>query len=685
MDDEDAACIAAATFMNVLCGKATYGKMGGAIKINGERADISQLKSVLGFVPQDDIVHEDLSVREQIEFSARLRCSKSTDGRRVKLITDDVLNVMQIDHIQNSIVGGVTKRGISGGQRKRVNIGLELAANPTVLFLDEPTSGLDSTSSLSVALSLKKMCELGMTSIMVIHQPRYSLFTLFDDVLLLGKGGQTVYLGPSTEAKSYFENLGFSMPADENPSDWFMDVISGEVANSRIADFQPQQLFGIWERGEHRPQPKMRAQAMRTGGEYDETVLRGRLEEEWNKSDWNRDGYLQEDELKTLLMNCTKIEPDDSCVHELFTRMAGTSATKVTKDEFMGYLKSLAGTVATDAVAAEMSAQSSLPLEEIGSDDSEESYSDSSDGERTPMVVGMTAALSSHVPVRTIDKGLIRRTPGFARQLKYLFRRRIIQWWRMNDKRMLFICALGVGAVVLGVMDRYILEAKDWDAMSFLNTHTCVALLIAIFCLSVFGSDQPVFWRESSCGLNTPAFFMSRVWINFIDVMLQTSIFAAVYFLIRQPRVKFRVYVVPFYLVAFVASGWGYAVSTWLPPAHGPFIVSLIIFVVCGLMGNPQNLINFLDGGSLEVVASTTSITRWSVAMNFNYQVESNNPQPKNPTHQNMLAMEKMVFEKGMWDIGYWYTCVIALLIMGFVMRVIALVGLAVTNRDKRV
>merc|ERR1719507_2468350 len=163
----------------------------------------------MGFVPQDDIVHQDLTVREQIEFSAKLRGKVGISADMAERITEDVLNVMQIDHIQNSIVGGVEDRGVSGGQRKRVNIGLELAAEPLLLFLDEPTSGLDSTSSLSVALSLKKMCQLGMTSIMVIHQPRYSLFTLFDDVLLLGKGGQTVYLGPALGAKGYFESLGF--------------------------------------------------------------------------------------------------------------------------------------------------------------------------------------------------------------------------------------------------------------------------------------------------------------------------------------------------------------------------------------------------------------------------------------------------------------------------------------------
>merc|ERR1712003_341096 len=175
--------------------------------------------------------------------------------KKIRAITEDVLNVMQIEHIMNSVVGGPESRGISGGQKKRVNIGLELASQPTVLFLDEPTSGLDSTSSLAVALSLKKMCQLGTTSIMVIHQPRYSLFTLFDDVLLLGKGGQTVYLGSSLDAKPYFESLGFEMPPNENPADWFMDVLSGEIPTSQIRDFKPHMLFDLWEkRAQNTPQ-----------------------------------------------------------------------------------------------------------------------------------------------------------------------------------------------------------------------------------------------------------------------------------------------------------------------------------------------------------------------------------------------------------------------------------------------
>ena len=102
--------------------------------------------------------------------------------------------MLDLREIRHSRIGDENTRGISGGQRKRVNIGLEMVAEPSVLFLDEPTSGLDSTSSLDVCKALRDIADTGITVITVIHQPRYEIFTMFHDVLLLGKGGQTVYL-----------------------------------------------------------------------------------------------------------------------------------------------------------------------------------------------------------------------------------------------------------------------------------------------------------------------------------------------------------------------------------------------------------------------------------------------------------------------------------------------------------
>merc|ERR1712050_708453 len=110
-----------------------------------------------------------------------------------------------------------------------------------------------------------------------------------------------------------------------------------------------------------------------------------------------------------------------------------------------------------------------------------------------------------------------------------------------------------MGGVILAVLDRYVLDLPRWEAMGFLNTHTCLALLVAIYCLQVFGNDQPVFWREASSGLNRSAFFISRVWINTFDLILQVVVFTAVYFLIRQPWAKFWRYLVPFALVTYVS------------------------------------------------------------------------------------------------------------------------------------
>ena len=153
--------------------------------------------------------------------------------QRIVAKTLDDLNLWKIRH---SPVGDEERRGISGGQRKRVNIGMELVADPSVLFLDEPTSGLDSTSSLEVCAILRELAaaqNLNVTA--VLHQPRYEIFEMFHDVLLLGPGGMTVYLGPAEEAASYFESIDqrFKAPALTNPADFMMDLISGVECGER--------------------------------------------------------------------------------------------------------------------------------------------------------------------------------------------------------------------------------------------------------------------------------------------------------------------------------------------------------------------------------------------------------------------------------------------------------------------
>ena len=256
------------SFMNVLCDRAGYGVTTGTLKLNGRKDRISNHRDIMGFVPQDDTVHDDLTVRENLLFSAmnRLPITEKANGCRSSTMcsqlrtsmkckkketfymeyVDQVLELLQIGHVQHSIVGSVVKRGISGGQRKRVNIGLELVADPDVLFLDEPTSGLDSTSSEIILAALKDISRKGRTIIMVIHQPRYSIFASMDNVIFLGPGGRCVYSGSPLDANDYFEMLGFYAAPNINLADYFMDVIGGAVPRNNDVGFKPSDLFQFW-------------------------------------------------------------------------------------------------------------------------------------------------------------------------------------------------------------------------------------------------------------------------------------------------------------------------------------------------------------------------------------------------------------------------------------------------------
>ena len=249
------------SLLNTLCGRAFYAtRISGTLKINGKEDKMENYQDIIGFVPQDDIVHGDLTVYENLLYSGLFRLPFDTPFEEIEDLADQILEELQMTHIRDSLVGTQDTRGISGGQKKRVNIGWELMARPKILFLDEPTSGLDAASS-SVALSaLKRLAKRGTTVVTVIHQPRYSIFEMFDNVLLLGKGGQVAYQGKPNNVVPYFNNLGFSLPFGENPADWMLDITSGTLKSSKkggeeVADTFDARitfLYETWKKEESR-------------------------------------------------------------------------------------------------------------------------------------------------------------------------------------------------------------------------------------------------------------------------------------------------------------------------------------------------------------------------------------------------------------------------------------------------
>ncbi|KAL9643147.1 hypothetical protein ABK040_001636 [Willaertia magna] len=236
------------TFLTTLAGKAYYGKRGGQVYLNGKEDDLTNFKKLTAFVPQNDIMLPMMTIKETIHFAAKTRLDKRKEIQEVRDLINGILSILGLDEIKHSIIGDEKKRGISGGQKKRVNIGIELASAPSVLFLDEPTSGLDSSASKEVIQALRTIAvQQHITIVTVIHQPRYEIFTMFHKVLLLGKGGRVVYLGQAKKAVDYFEMIGFKCPQHVNPADFIMDCIAGDIPRENDIHFKPEDLFTLWE------------------------------------------------------------------------------------------------------------------------------------------------------------------------------------------------------------------------------------------------------------------------------------------------------------------------------------------------------------------------------------------------------------------------------------------------------
>ncbi|WOG87603.1 hypothetical protein DCAR_0206833 [Daucus carota subsp. sativus] len=217
------------TFLSALAGKATGCTMTGSIHINGKNVSMNSYKRIIGFVPQDDIVHGNLTVEENLWFSARCRLPNSLAKAEKVLVVERVIVSLGLQNVRGSMVGTVEKRGISGGQRKRVNVGLEMVMEPSLLILDEPTSGLDSASSNLLLKALRREALEGVNICMVVHQPSYTLYSMFDDLILLAKGGLTAYHGPVKNVEEYFSGLGINVPERVNPPDYFIDILEGIV------------------------------------------------------------------------------------------------------------------------------------------------------------------------------------------------------------------------------------------------------------------------------------------------------------------------------------------------------------------------------------------------------------------------------------------------------------------------
>ncbi|KAF7189210.1 ABC transporter G family member 15 [Pseudocercospora fuligena] len=210
----------------------------GDIFANGQSLNLHMIRQLSSYVEQEDALIGSLTVRETMFFAAGLALSSSISKKeRLKRI-DDLIASFGLGEQSHTIVGTPIRKGLSGGQKKRLGVASRLVTEPKILFLDEPTSGLDSTLAFEVMNYIKKIArQNNLLVIASIHQPSTSTFKLFDELCLLS-GGKTCYFGDLTSAPAYFDAIDLPMPAETNPAEFYLDLINTDLAKEGDSIFQ---------------------------------------------------------------------------------------------------------------------------------------------------------------------------------------------------------------------------------------------------------------------------------------------------------------------------------------------------------------------------------------------------------------------------------------------------------------
>ncbi|KJE89713.1 ABC transporter [Capsaspora owczarzaki ATCC 30864] len=232
------------TLLKALAGRLNSGTISGSVLVNGELVtDTENYNRICGYIPQNDVHIPTLTVGETLKFAAELQLPEDMPAEDKLIHVRAILKLLGLEHTENTLVGNPLIRGVSGGEKKRVTIAVEMLKTPNVLLLDEPTTGLDSAAAYKVLSHVRKIADVGFPAMAALLQPSKELFELFNRVLVISNG-RVVYFGDRQEVLPYFASLGFVCPPEMNPADFLAQVtdhpekfVAPETSSKYTTDF----------------------------------------------------------------------------------------------------------------------------------------------------------------------------------------------------------------------------------------------------------------------------------------------------------------------------------------------------------------------------------------------------------------------------------------------------------------
>ncbi|KAL6121689.1 hypothetical protein NUSPORA_01362 [Nucleospora cyclopteri] len=228
------------TLLNSLAGRIPKNfKISGNILVNGYDRNPEMWPNIMSYVNQTFYAYETQTVEETLNFVCKIKNVENPVDKTNKLI--DILGLSDLH--QNYV------KNLSGGERIRLSVGVELINDPQILFLDEPLSGLDSYNAINILRFLRKLADMGKTVIITIHQPSYKMMQYFNSIYLMARG-KTVFHGTCDECIKFFDQIGFPLPINTNPADFFLDTISYDSSNTnsrRISDERLNHITESWK------------------------------------------------------------------------------------------------------------------------------------------------------------------------------------------------------------------------------------------------------------------------------------------------------------------------------------------------------------------------------------------------------------------------------------------------------